>query len=600
MLNKNPLHDVSDVRNESTKVSISNEDLESTELDNLLKKVPQYEPRFNGHISESYVEVTAKIQYETKVSGEKKKVKVFDSVVEARKKRIVDSDRQCFEKARERVYCGDRNICEEAIKRYGDEIIATMNCVALLNAPQTNTDFRGDGKLYLTRRKSKPLSFPTSLESSKNPPHEPYMQREYTYRLFYYYYGEDPSHRSVEKASDVFDQILKCFENDVILQVSAGSTTKVTTEDNAHRGALGAFVTLSLDDLIAAHHRVSDTTDMRRFVDSEAKHYQDSIKWDCECLKFCAIPCIACSKLCAACTCEVAVAKHSYKQHEWMLRASENLDSINQLVTGYAYDSNFDKETVVLNPLNKTDTPMATTTTTELNWRRFHTLNFNYLDRDGDCRKRRCVVVMDPHEDAKQGIDMVCHLTSLLDDRTVRERSLQAAAVMDSRDPLLEHAHLLRTNSSATSLLSDALLGNIDIHLEVAFYYRINNAWLLLLAFICLCVSFALVGDNLLLILNGLYSTMHFLDRIYNFRNKEFNRRSVIKDLLYGLGGLLFTITGSLEYSDGGSGASIAFTFLQGFFAVLGTSYQLIQHYRGVATKPLFETGQSVKLVDNV
>ena len=214
MMSGNPLHDVKDVRDSTTKVTISDEDLESTELDNLLKKVPQYEPRINGHINESFVEVTSKIQYENNLTGDKKKVKVFDSVVEARKKRILATDKECFEKARERVYCGDRNICEDTIKRYGDEIIATMRCVALLNAPQTNTDFRGEGKLYLTRRKCKPRPTPPAekpIPGVPPVPVEPVIQREYSYRLFYYYYGEDPSHRSVEKASDIFGQILKCF-----------------------------------------------------------------------------------------------------------------------------------------------------------------------------------------------------------------------------------------------------------------------------------------------------------------------------------------------------------------------------------------------------
>lgn len=570
----------------------SNDDIESTELDELLKKVPQYEPRINGLINPDFVGVTAKIQYENKMNGERKKAKVGERIVEARQKRITENDKNCAEKAREKVYCGDRNICEEAIERYGDEIIATMKCVAILNSPQTNADHKGQGKLYLTKRKV----------VSQEPKGKEREKEKTAYRLYYYSYGENPMHRSVERTSDVFGQALEIMEDNTLLKISAGSLIKVSTDDNSHRGAQGVFVSLALDDLISAHHRVSDTTEMRKFVESEASFKKELECCSCECIKYCMLPCIACAKLCSVCTCKIVICRFDAKYWEWMLRAGQNLDSLSQLVSGYSYDHNYNPEQLVYNPLDKTDLVMATTTNTEVHWRRYHTVNFTHMDRDGDNLKHRTVLVMDPHEDTKQGIDLVCHLTALLDSK---EHGWNNVAAMHSRDPLAEHGYLLRTNPTATDLLSDAFLGNIDIHIEVSYFYRVNHVWVLILALIGMCVSFAYVSEDPILALNGLYSVVHLLDRVYNFRQKEVNRVTVMKDCAYAAFGLLFTIISGTYVAayDHGGAAAVAFTFLQGFFAFVGSSYQLYAHFmgrNGTANKPMFETGHMVNISDKV
>ena len=576
----NPIHRE---RSEDTQISRSIEEIESTELDSLLKEYPEYEPSINGYIGKEFVDVTSKIQYVTKLNGERGKTRVADRIVDARKKRITESDRECAEKARDKVYCGDKNICEDAIQRYGDEIIATMKCVSILNAPQTYADHQGEGKLYFTKRKNV-----ITNEKDVNKPKE-------SYRLYYYSYGENPIQRSVEKTSDIFEQTLQMLEENICLKVRTGSKVKVATDDQSHRDTQGVFVSLALEDLVAVHHRVSDTTEMKKFVASEANFYKevDCLNCQCACLKLCTVPFIACVKCCSVCSCSLTVDRTEAKHWEWMLKASQNLDSLTQVVSGASYSHSYEPEALVYNPLEKKDIVMATTTSSEVHWRRYHTVNFTYLDRTGDGHKHRCVLVMDPQQDTKEGIDLVCRLTALLN----ADRGF-GTAPMDSRDPLRDHGYLLRTNPTATDLLSDTLLGNIDIHIEVSYYYRINNVWVIVLCLIGLCVSFAAVTVSPYLILNGLYSTVQFLDRVYNFRQKDFNRNTVLKDLAYAAAGLLFTIIGgaTLKEGDVGAESAIAFTFLQGLFAFIGTAYQLFNHYQGKTASPLFETGTSMKI----
>lgn len=577
-------------RSEKTKVNRSEEEIESTELDELLKQATPYEPRINGTINPEFVDVNAKIQFVKTLNGDRSKFKVGERIVEARQKRITEHDKECAEKSREKVFCGDRNICEEAIQRYGDEIIGTMKCVAILNAPQTHADHKGAGKLYLTKRKVTPL------EKGKD------TKEKTSYRLFYYSYGEDPSYKSVEKTSDLFGQALELMEENTLLKIRAGSVIKVTTEDSSFRGAQGIFVSLALDDLISAHHRVSDTTEMRNFVESEASFRKelDCLNCKCDCLKYCLLPCVACTKLCTVCTCKMVICRADAKYWEWVLRAGQSLDSLSDLVSGRRYEHEYNPEQLVFNPLDKTDLVMSTTTNRETNWRRYHTVNFTHMDRDGDNMKHRTVVVMDPDEDTKHGIDLVCHLTALLDSK---EHGWNNVAKMHPRDPMAEHGHLLRTHPTVAHLLSDTLMGNIDIHLEVSYFYRVNHVWVLILALIGLCLSFAFIVDEPLLALNGLYSTVHLLDRVYNFRHKEFNRVTAMKDMAYAAFGLLFTIVGgsTVRSDDQGGAAAVAFTFLQGFFAFCGSAYQLAAHFTGRDTThtPMFEAGHSIAVSDS-
>jgi hypothetical protein len=574
----NPIHRE---RSTDTQVNRTDEELESTELDALIKKYPQYEPNINGFINSNFVDATAKIQYQNTVDGERKKTKVLERIVDDRKKRILDNDRECALKARTDVYCGDKNICEEAIKRYGDEIVATLKCVAVLNAPQSFADHRGEGKLYVTKR--------AATQQGETP----------SYRLFYYSYGESPAQVSLEKASDVFGQQLEMMEDgDQGIKVKSGSVVRVSTEDTSQRNAQGIFVSLPLEDLLSVHHRVSDTTEMKKFVSSEARFYKEV-----DCLACCKAPMECCDKLCsacAACSCKLVMCRMEAKYWEWMLRAGQNLDSLSHLVSGSSFDSNHNVEQLIFNPLNKSELVMPTTTSSEVHWRRYHTINFTYFDRSGDGRKHRCVVVMDPLENTKLGIDMVCRLTSLLQD--LPPSFVARTAAMDSRDPLHEHASLLRSNTTVSDLVKDAVFGNIDVHMEVSYFYRVNHVWALLLALIGLCVSFAAAGGNVIFIFNGLYGMVHFLDRIYNFRQKEYNRSTILKDVFYSIFGLLLTAASSaVTKATQSEGASIAFTFFQAFFSFCGSAFQLWNHYQGktgAAATPMFESGKQLSVAD--
>jgi hypothetical protein len=58
-----------------------------------------------------------------------------------------------FKTLRQDNYILENDVCDDILTRNGEEVISRLQCVGILNAPQTGEDHFGDCRLYLTKSK---------------------------------------------------------------------------------------------------------------------------------------------------------------------------------------------------------------------------------------------------------------------------------------------------------------------------------------------------------------------------------------------------------------------------------------------------------------
>ena len=614
----NPINDAERVsvygtHNDEKKTSEDDDsaNLTVSELNQLCKMHP-YKPRLNGPIDSEYVKLRAKIQMvdqedESKDESEddseddsedeskpllialKKSqfIKVPASVVQDRFQRIVKLDAAATDAARSLSPCLEDNKCEKLIQKNGETVILTVRCVAFLNAPQSNEDHIGDGRLYVTK---------SATSDGKKVKH----------RLYFYSYGESPdlfyeeNSKSKRKLRNTF------FEGDHVIISKLGTSFKKTVKEKMIRSAEGVFLSLSLEDLIGAYHTLSDQTKLRSFFKGSASTDEETKCGDYSCLrnfllcKWCMFCCESCFSFFSCCfmpCCQITILLSVLfkKIWKWKFTAVQDKKDLSRLISSSTSSVEEDLEALQYDPLNKRDVAMNSFTKKSTHTKHFHTVNLSYLETSSTYAKQRGVIVLAPDEDSALAVDLVCLLTSITDEL----RSQEAAATttlhstttsnsfdrtrsmpFSDRDPLKESA-LLRGKNDVVGIFIDLLSGRgLFIKETITWEYKVTVCYSnILLAFICFiaCIAALAAGSSPVLLLNLLYSLAHGISRTLDRNKTQYTDCALIKDFLAALFGLLFSIISTASSSGGDSttDTALAFSYLQSFVALFGAGYQL-------------------------
>ena len=552
------------------------------EINQILHMQP-YKPRLNGPIDLDCVQSRATLQlvngkeifisllssdddHESKPSLPR--IKVPKSVVQDRVRRIVYLDTAASaETARSLVSCLEDNRCEKLIKKNGETILLTVRCVAFLNAPQSIEDHIGDGRLYLTKS--------ASPDGTK-----------VKHRLYFYSYADTPNqHYEEETKSEKSKTFPTFFDEDHVILSKLNETISKTVKENIKRTVEGAFLSLSLEDLIGAYHTLSDFTEIRSKSTGSVSSQNELKYGDYSCLRnfllcnWCMFSwcCKSCTMQC--CQIQICLGYFSEAIWKWTFTTHEKND-LSRLINSYAYSVEKDPESLQYDPLSKReDMVMPFTTTKHIDTKRFHTINLTYLDISDSFAKRRGVVVLAPDEDSALAVDMVCMLTSITDDLRSKEWLENfKESQFKGRDPLKD---LRGKEDIITAVLSGAAS---VIQVEIRWEYKFGVCYFnILLAFICFvaCIAALISGASIYFSLNVLYSMAHMGVR-YNDRKKtEYKTIELLKDCLAALFGLIFsiiaTVSPSSDTAASSTGVALAFSYLQSFNALFGALYQLRQ-----------------------
>eukprot|EP01036_Dinobryon_divergens_P028801 gene28801-37807_t len=517
---------------------------------NQIMHMQPYKPRLNGPIDPDCVQNRATLQLGKKISpisddGHESKpslpplIEVPESVVKDRVRRIVHLDTAASaETARSLVSCLEDNRCEKLIKKNGETILLTIRCVAFLNAPQSNEDHIGDGRLYLTKSAS---------------PDETKVK----HRLFFYSYADTPNQHYEEETTSKKSRSPPTFfdEDHVILSKLNETITKTVTE-NIERTVEGAFLSLSLEDLIGAYHTLSDFTEIQRDSIGSVSSQKEVKCGNYSCLRNFLL-CNWCmfSWCCKSCTmpcCQIIQILLDWFSNaaiwKWTFTTQEKND-INRLIFSYAYSVEKDPESLQYDPLSERDMVMPFKTTKLIHTKRFHTINLTYLESSDSFAKRRGVVVLAPDEDSALAVDMVCMLTSITDDLRSKEwRGNSKESQFKGRDPLKESSHL-RGKEDMGSLTGAVVVIQVKIGWEYKFGVCYFN---ILLAFICFvaCIAALVSGASIYFLLNFLYSMAHMGVRYYDRNKTEYKIIALLKDCLAALFGLIFSIIATVSPSS--------------------------------------------------
>ena len=489
--------------------SIEDEKFYAPEIAQMFRMYP-YVPKLNGPINSEYYEFLSKLKTKDKeklatlhrlgqfeftsdysnlfdsddydVSKplllQSQLIKCPSRVVQQQVQRIIKMDENCTEKVRDKV-CLQNDACQKVIEQNGETILITLRCVAFLNAPQSNEDHLGDSRLFLTRHSTNGNVF---------------------HRLYFYSYGEAPSltTKEVAKSQDKFN-LFNFFEEDHFIVGRASSRLDKKVTEEIKRSATGNFVSLSLADVISLHHTCSDYAEIKSF--SSAHSYAEStVKFgNYSCLRQC-LECQCCSvcyTFCCwwklLCNCKLVVSFFEEKKWNWQFTAKQKENDLSRLVCDEIYSVEKDLESLQYDPLNEKEVCMSSVTTTSLKTKRFHTINVTYRNMETSV-KHRGVAVLAPDEDSALAIDLVCQLTSLIDDQSRDEKwhTVTKEMTLSNRNPLRENAHLRGKED-----IMNLFFGNWDSLQEtIGWEYRIGVGYLsILFALIaaCACIA-ALVG----------------------------------------------------------------------------------------------------------
>jgi hypothetical protein len=606
----NPINDAERVsvygtHNDEKKTSEDDDsaNLTVSEFNQLFKMHP-YKPRLNGPIDSEYVKFRAKTQMgngqefsSTDDQEDESKpllmqsqfIKVPASVVQDRVQRIVKLDAAATDAARSLSSCLEDNKCEKLIQKNGETVILTVRCVAFLNAPQSNEDHIGDGRLYITK---------SATSDGKKVKH----------RLYFYSYGESPDLFYEENSTSVSFLRNTYFEGDHVMISKLSTGFEKTVQERMKRSAEGVFLSLSLDDLIGAYHTLSDQTQLKSFFKGSASTDEETKCGDYSCLrnfllcKWCMFSCKSCCSFSCCvmpcCQIKILVSVLMAKIWKWRFTAVQDENDLSRLISTSTSSVEKDLEALQYDPLNERDVAMNSFTTKSMHTKRFHTVNLSYLETSSAYAKQRGVIVLAPDEDSALAVDLVCLLTSITDEL----RSQEAAATttlhstttsnsfdktrsmpFSGRDPLKESA-LLRGKEDVVGLLGDLFSGGgTIIKVTITWEYKVAVCYSnILLAFICFiaCIAALAAGSSPLLVLNLLYSLAHGTTRTLDRNETEYKTFALIKDCLAAFFGLLFSIISTASSSGGDSttDAALAFSYLQSFVALFGAGYQLRKH----------------------
>lgn len=181
-------------------------------------------------------------------------VKVPKTVINRRQEVVLAYDKQILQETLAGARnCLVDNVCDAILVKRGEEILSSLKCVGFLNAPQTNENHLGYGRLYLTKRAS---------SGAKSYPN---------YRLFYYCYGITSKATSHESSEVRSSQWIEFFEDYLLVNVVSKRGFASSLEHQNERNLKSDFISISMDDVFSAFHRVDDYTDIK------ARHLHENV-----------------------------------------------------------------------------------------------------------------------------------------------------------------------------------------------------------------------------------------------------------------------------------------------------------------------------------
>jgi hypothetical protein len=563
----------------------SDEDWEKIHL------LEDYLPPINGALNKEYIDLRAKMQNELGISvstnEEGKQMKLKDvyskfvhvpvEVVKDRTSRIMENETLNLQIARENKYYIADKTCDEIITKHGEEILCKIHCVAILNAPQTGQDHHGDCRLFLTR-------------AVRN--NVPY------YRIFFYAYGEAALYDAEESTEVRHKQWVEIFQNMVCLNVRSNYGLQAEHNHRVRRDVLAEFITVGVDDVLGIHHRVADYFDIKRLSKYEAVREEKESKYleaKC-CFDMCGITCPENYTECLTCCPKEFMNIQFWK---WSLHEEKRID-LSAMVCREETKVEQLPEVILYDPYKQHTVPMKSDTETRTTSRRYHTLNLTCIDPFETNRKYSTVIVLHPDAETSGAMEFMCQVNVLLDEVRARKfarfgsdkdgelsyHKWLSTMKVDERHPFEEYQDV---QAQIKNLLMDLWRGGLNIKIEVSWPYYYNLILLIVFSFIGMIACFVAATFNGIYAVNGVYSLLHWGNRIYNLNQREYVATTLYKDVFVAfIGMVLAGIVAAMSPENSTEQAGTAFTFLQAIFTAAGAAYQLYLHLKKRAGDSIF------------
>lgn len=541
-----------------------------------------YVPLINGALKKEYVDLRVKMQTDlgadvsTKnTDGQQVRLKDIQpgfvhvpvDVARARADRIMESEKACLEKVRENKYYIADQTCDEIITKHGEEILCKINCVAILNAPQTGRDHHGDCRLFLTRTVRNDIPY---------------------YRIYFYAYGEAAKYDGEESTEVVHRQWVEIFRNMICLSVRTKYGLKADYSHTVRRDVLAEFISIAVEDVLGIHHRLADYLQMRRLSKYESVREEHAKYLDASC----------CNDLCSCCACGgpscccAPCCPFSYdKLWKWTMHEERRID-LAAMVCREEKTVEHQPEVLLYDPVKQHNVPMAVDTECRTSSRRYHTLNLTCIDSFERHRKYRCAIVLHPDAPTNGAMDFMCQVNRLLDEVRTRKYAAfgsekdgelayhrwVAHMPVDGRKPFEEHTNMF---AQVRQFVNDLISARLNIYIPISWPYFYNYVPLIFFAFFGMVVCFAVSSSGGIFGVMGAFSLVHGAYRVYTLRETMYVQTALYVDIVVVvLGTLLAAIGGSTASVSSAGQAGAVFTLLQALFTFWAATYQVYLYLR--------------------